>query len=359
MAFDFLRGVRVLDLSRYLPGAYASHVLTEMGAEVVVVEEPVTGHLLRTLPPLVDGVGWAFHAYYAGAKSVTVDLKAPDARQRIAALAATAHVIIEGFRPGVAARLGIDYDSVRAAQADIVYCSLTSYGQTGPYRDRPGHDLNFVGMAGLMDAGPLPGLTVADFSGGLMAAATIAAALRSGRGAYIDLSLSDAALSLLQLHAAQVFDSSEDLRPEDTFLTGRYACYRTYATAGGGSLSVAALEVKFWQELCETLGAPEFAPLQFSAPDQPRVIAKLEAVFRGRPLEEWLARLAPLPVAPVHRLTQALAHPQFRERGMIEELPVDGSRAIRRLAFPPRVGGASSSPRRAPALGEHTREMLA
>lgn len=355
---DFLKGVRVLDLSRYLPGPYATHVLAEMGAEVINIEEPGTGNPMRILPPLVDGTSWAFQALYAGKKSVTLDLKAPESREIVRRLASTSHVLMESFRPGVARRLGVDYESIRPARPDIVYCSLTSYGQTGPYRDRPGHDLNFVGLAGLLEVGPLPGITVSDLCGGLLAATTIIGALRSGRGAHLDLSLTDAMLSWMQLQAAQVFATGENPGPSTTFLNGTFACYHVYTASDGRRLSVAALEPKFWQELCDTLGRPDLVPLQFSSDDQPQAVAALEAIFRTRARDEWVEGLAGLPVAPVLALSEAVNHPQFRERGMVEPFASEAGTTVRRVAFPARVARSSAPSKRAPALGEHTEEIL-
>jgi len=372
---NFLAGVRVLDLSRYLPGPYATHILCEMGAEVVKVEEPITGDPMRVLPPVVDGTSWAFQALNAGKKSVELDLKSPDAAAAILRLATSSHVFVETFRPGVAKRLGVDYEAVRAASPSIVYCSLTSYGQTGPMRDAPGHDINFVGLAGLLSLGPLPGITVADLAGGLMASTTIVGALKGGRGAYIDLSLSDTMLSWLQIEAAHAFAGlrhaeadvdaaaqagERDGGPMSGFLGGAAAWYRAYDTKDGARISVGAIEPKFWAELCARLGKAEFTDVQFERDAQPRAAEAFASVFRTATLDDWMKRLDGLPVAPVLALADAVAHPQFTGRGLVEEFVAEAT-PLRRIAFPPRISPGpvgSAVPRRAPALGEHTREFL-
>jgi crotonobetainyl-CoA:carnitine CoA-transferase CaiB-like acyl-CoA transferase len=356
----FLSGVRVLDLSRYLPGPYATHILCEMGAEVVKVEEPITGDPMRVLPPVVDGTSWAFQALNAGKKSVELDLKSPEAASQILRLAKSSHVFVETFRPGVAKRLGVDYEAVRAANPSIVYCSLTSYGQTGPMRDAPGHDINFVGLAGLLSLGPLPGITVADLAGGLMAATTIMGAIAGKRGVYIDLSLTDTMLSWLQLEAAHAFAGERDGGPMSGFLGGAAAWYRAYETKDGKRLSVGAIEPKFWADLCARLGKSELIDFQFDRDAQPRAAEAFASVFRTATLDEWMKRLDGLPVAPVLALADAVAHPQFTGRGLVEEFTAE-STPLRRIAFPPRISPGpvgSAAVRRAPALGEHTRELL-
>jgi crotonobetainyl-CoA:carnitine CoA-transferase CaiB-like acyl-CoA transferase len=194
--------------------------------------------------------------------------------------------------------------------------------------------------------GALPGITVADFAGGLMAATSILAALHSDHTSYIDLSLTDAVLSWLHMQAPQIWAGQSEAR---TFLSGDFACYRAYETAGGGRITVAALEPKFWRQLCEALGRPELIDGQFDRERQARAIADLERIFRERTRDEWVERLASLPVAPVTTLAEALEHPQFRDRGVLGRTPIPY------LAFP---GGSSSSPRRAPALDEHRSEVL-
>ncbi|SVD25251.1 uncharacterized protein METZ01_LOCUS378105, partial [marine metagenome] len=227
---DFLKGVRVLNLSRHLPGPFAVHVLSEMGAEVVNVEDPTGGDPLRSLPPYVEGIGYAYHALHAGQKSVALDLKKPESAGKVLELAKSCQIFLESFRPGVAKKLGVDYEAVKGANPDIIYCSLSGYGQTGPRRDEPGHDLNFLGVAGVLDLGSVPGIPVADFSGGLYAATTILGALHKGKGTYIDLALADAILSWTPMQASKVFESGRNIIDQEKLLSGGFACYRTYET---------------------------------------------------------------------------------------------------------------------------------
>lgn len=345
---DFLKGVRVLNLSRHLPGPFAAHVLSEMGAEVINVEDPTGGDPLRSLPPYVDGTGYAYHALHAGQKSVALDLKKPGSSGKVVELAKNAQVFLESFRPGVAKKLGVDYEAIREAQPGIVYCSLSGYGQTGPRRDEPGHDINFMGVAGVLDLGGLPGIPVADFSGGLYAATTILGALYRGKGVYIDLALADAILSWTPMQASKVFESGRNIEEREKLLSGSFACYRTYDTADGKRLTVAALEPKFWQDLCMRIDKPDFVANLFAPDDQPVMIPVLEEIFRRKSREEWLEQLKGLPVAPVLTMQEALESDHYRERGMIEEF----GPGLKRTPFPARIDGAAPAPTTgAPELG--------
>jgi crotonobetainyl-CoA:carnitine CoA-transferase CaiB-like acyl-CoA transferase len=258
----------VVDLTRYLPGAYAARELRRLGARVVHVESSEGEPLRRTAP--------AWHeALYAGAESVVCDLKSDDGRDLARALVGRADVVLEGFRPGVAARLGVGPD---AARADAVYCSITGFGTSGPHALRAGHDLNYLGWAGaLEDTAPaLPPLQIADLAaGGLGAVTQILAALVAGGGARLVVSMTH------RTHDLVAHRVGGD--PVPRLLTGGVACYRIYATADGRFLTVAALEPKFWQRFCEVVGVPELAGRQW----EPRLPA-LEAVLASRRLAEWL-----------------------------------------------------------------------
>ncbi len=352
---DFLKGVRVLNLSRHLPGPFAVHVLSEMGAEVVNVEDPTGGDPLRSLPPYVEGIGYAYHALHAGQKSVALDLKKPESSGKVLELAKNSQIFLESFRPGVAKKLGVDYEAVKGANPDIIYCSLSGYGQTGPKRDEPGHDLNFLGVAGVLDLGSVPGIPVADFSGGLYAATTILGALHKGKGTYIDLALADAILSWTPMQASKVFESGRNIIDQEKLLSGGFACYRTYETSEGKAITVAALEPKFWFDLCTRLGKPDFGADLFSPDDQPKMIPVLEEIFRRKTREEWVKELEGLPVTAVLTMQEAVESAHFQERGMIEEF----GPGLKRTAFPARIDGASPAPSAgAPELGEHNDELL-
>jgi crotonobetainyl-CoA:carnitine CoA-transferase CaiB-like acyl-CoA transferase len=291
-----LAGLLVVDLTRYLPGAYASRELQRLGARVVRVEPP-EGDPMRHVAPAWDA------ALNTGKESVACDLKTDVAFAQ--ALLARADVVLEGFRPGVAERLGVGPD---AAPASAVYCSITGFGTDGPHALRAGHDLNYLGWAGMLeDTAPgLPPLQPADLAAGALAAvAEILAALlereRTGSGARLTVSMTDGA------HRLVAHRLGGDPLPR--FLTGGLACYRIYETADGRHLTVGALEPKFFVRLCELLGRPELAARQFDRAAQEELAAELAAVFAGRPLADWLGlfEAEDVCVGPVATLHEAAA----------------------------------------------------
>jgi crotonobetainyl-CoA:carnitine CoA-transferase CaiB-like acyl-CoA transferase len=270
-----LAGMLVVDLTRYLPGAFASRELLRLGARVVRVEPP-EGDPMRHVGPAWD------EALGAGKESVACDLKAEPELGR--ALCARADVVLEGFRPGVAARLGVGPDDV---PEPVVYCSITGFGTDGPHVSRAGHDLNYLGWAGMLEdtAPALPPLQPADLAAGALAAVTeVLAALlereRTGRGARLTISMTHGAHRLVSHRLGG--------DPLPRFLTGGMACYRIYATADGRQLTVGALEPKFFARLCEVIGRPELAERQFDADGQEALAAELAAVFATRTLVQWL-----------------------------------------------------------------------
>ncbi len=289
-----LAGLLVVDLTRYLPGAYASRELLRLGARVVRLEA-LEGDPMRHVAPAWDA------ALGAGKESVACDLKSDPALGR--ALCARADVVLEGFRPGVAARLGIGPDDLPQR---IVYCSITGFGNEGPHIGRVGHDLNYLGWAGVLEdtAPALPPLQPADLAAGALAAtAEILAALlereRTGRGARLTISMTHGAHRLVSHRLGG--------DPLPRFLTGGLACYRIYATADGRHLTVAALEPKFFRRLCEAVGRPELAELHLDGERQEELADELAAVFSARPLAEWLELFdeEDVAVGPVATLAEA------------------------------------------------------
>ncbi len=277
-----------------------------------------------------------FHAYSGQRclERVQIDLKSPAGRDAFLRLAATADVVIESFRPGVVDRLGIGYDAVRAANAGIVYCSTSGYGQSGPYATRAGHDINYLGAGGFLHMSertaegrpPLPGATVADIAaGGLHAAAAILAALvgrgRTGEGAYLDVSVADGVLWMLSLYIDEYLATGEAPGPGHYILTGRYACYDVYPTAGGGWLAVGAIEPVFWANLCRLVGLDRWIEHQTDDEVQDRIRADLRAAFAERTRDEWVELLADADtcVAPVLDIAEVAADPQFAARGAVVE----------------------------------------
>src|SRR5579871_2027902 len=357
-----LAGLRVLDLSRQLPGPFCSTLLADLGADVLMV----------TAPGDPFAIGIPFLA--RNKRSMVLDLKAEAGGAVFRRLAARADVLLEGFRPGVTARLGVDYPTLRALNPRLVYCSISGYGQDGPYRDRVGHDVNYLGFAGVLDAvgtagGPpaIPGVQIADIGGGaLMAAAGILAALlareHTGRGQMVDIAMMDGAFAWQVVNAMRYF--AEGLAPArgDTLLTGRYPCYAVYETRDRRHVTVGALEPHFWRRLCEELGFPELVELQFAEGRQREdAFRKVRAKFRERTMAEWVARLADLDVCfgPVATLPEALADPQVRHREMV--LEYDDGRGQRRqtLGNPLKLRDTPPTLRTpTPESGQHTDEVL-
>ena len=368
-----LDGVRVLDLTRLLPGPYATQLLADRGAEVIKVEDPGRGDYAREMPPLNDrGVGRLFDAVNRGKRSVAIDLKRERGRELFYRLVADADVVIEGFRPGVADRLGVGYDDVREHNPSVVYCSLSGYGQTGPNADRVGHDLNYVGVAGLLDmtrAAPdddpvIPGYPIADMAGGLFCAFAVVGALASRalgntEGERVDVAMTDVVASFSAVVTADAF-AGEDPRPGETPLTGGLPWYDVYAAADGRHLTLAALEPTFWAAFCDAVDRPDLRDLHGTTdPAERRALREeLEALFAERPREAWIERLADAEamVAPVLRPAELVDDPQLAERGLIER-PDD---AAPRIGFPARSTVAPApTDASAPAHGEHTDPVLA
>jgi len=365
-----LAGVRVLDLSRLLPGPMCSLYLADLGADVIKVEDTRAGDYARTLDVAPGAQSSMFRAVNRGKRSVALELKDARGRDAFLALVRTADVVIEGFRPGVVRALGVDYAALAPLRPSLVYCSLSGYGHDGPRAAVAGHDVNYLGYAGVLDAtgargGPpaLSSLQVADLLGGAASAAiAILAALfgarTTGRGRYVDVAMADATLAHAVFGVHGLERDGESARRGDDLLTGGVPCYGVYATADRRFLAVGALEQKFWAALCTALGRPDLVARQFArGADGERVRGALEGIFAGATRAEWTARLAGLDccVTPVLDLGEALADPQFRARGMVHARS-DGTAE---LAPPYRVSGHAFVPdRAAPTQGEHTRAVL-
>jgi crotonobetainyl-CoA:carnitine CoA-transferase CaiB-like acyl-CoA transferase len=369
-----LAGVRVLDLTRLLPGPMCTLYLADLGADVIKVEDTGAGDYARSFALSAGDRPSAATAWYRALnrnkRSLAIDLKSASGRDAFMALAANADVIVEGFRPGVVASLHVDYGTVHAINPRIVYCALSGYGQTGPRAAVAGHDINYLGYAGALNysgarGGPpaLANLQIADLLGGAATAAIgILAALfgaqRSGRGRFVDVAMAESVLS----HQIFLLGALEDTgavapRGED-LLTGGVPCYAVYRTRDSRWLAVGALEAKFWRTLCETLGRPDLVPAQFATGTEgQRVRAALEDIFSASSLAEWRDRFDGVDccVSPVLTFDEALEDAQFTARAMTLRRP-DGSRQF----APPfkLTPSAFAVTRDAPRHGEHTFEVL-
>ncbi|MGE5335705.1 MAG: CaiB/BaiF CoA transferase family protein [Nitrososphaerota archaeon] len=371
-----LAGVRVLDLTRLLPGGYASQMLADLGADVLKIEEPGLGDYARTMPPFARSVGQAFLAVNREKRSAAINLKHPRGHEALLRLVDGADVLLESFRPGVLARLGLDYDTLHARNPRLVVCSISGYGQDGPYNQRAGHDLNYIGYAGLLAhlARPgeppiLPGAQFADIAGGsLMAVAGILAALvgraANGEGRYVDVSMTDGALALLPLLATRVLNGTPEPSPGEAELTGALPGYNIYETSDGRYLTVGALEPKFFEHLCQRLGRPDLIARQFprDSAERDAVVAELAAIFRTKTRDEWLVELADADacVGPVNTIAEALADPQLTARGMAihgSYGPAEGEGDA--LRYTPIMSSAPFTLRRGlPVLGADTADAL-
>ncbi len=373
-----LEGVRVLDLSRLLPGGFCSLLLADYGAEVVKVEDTGMGDYIRWSPPFYEGPHESarsalFLSLNRNKRSIRLDLKSEGGREALLRLVEQHDVVLESFRPGVLARLGVGYEDMRARNPGIVYCAISGYGQDGPKRDASGHDMNYLGLVGLL------GLTgarggepvqaagqIADLGGGaLMAAFGILAALRererSGEGQLVDVSMADGALSWLAMVAGAFFADGVVPRRGDLPLAGSLICYRPYECADGW-VSLGALEPKFWQAFCRGVGRDELIPAQFSAPGSD-AHAQVQEVFRARTRAEWegFAREHDCCLEPVLELDEALASELVREREMVVAIEQPGAaEPVRQLGAPVKLDRTPADHGRlpGPTLGEHTEEIL-
>ncbi len=365
-----LAGLRVLDLTRLLPGPVCTLYLADLGADVVKIEDTGAGDYARNLGNRPGTVSAFFRAVNRNKRSAAIDLKHPQGRAAFFALAQRADAIVESFRPGVVAGLGVDYATIAAQNPRIVYASISGYGQEGPRAQAAGHDINYLGYAGVLDQtgvrdGPpaLCNLQIADLLGGAATAAiAILAALvgaqRTGQGSHVDVAMADASLAH-NIFALQALDQWGRTLPRgEDLLTGGVPCYGVYGTQDGRWLAVGALEDKFWRRLCATIDRSDLAPLAFAPGDEgSRVRRELDTIFGAAPLAHWRERFAGVDccVTPILTLDEALEDPQFTARGMVVRQP-DGSR---QYAPPFKISGCEFSvAREAPAQGEHTIEVL-
>ncbi len=361
-----LRGIRILDLSRLLPGPYATMLLGDLGAQVIKIETPGLGDYMRVIPPFIkdartgEEVGAAFLMVNRNKKSVALNFRNARGKEIFLRLVRTADVILETFRPGAAEKWGIGYSATRAINPRIVYCSLSGYGQSGPYRDRAGHDLNYIALAGLLaangaaDGPPIPPMVqVADLSGGMLAAISILAALigreKTGVGQYLDVSLFDGALSWASTMMGGTYAAGKSVQRGKMQLNGGMACYNVYETRDGKYLTLGAIEPHFWAAFCKAVGREDLNPRaqEFEA------IPEVAAIFKTRTFDEWMELFKNVDacVEPVREFAETLNDPHVQQRGLVTE--VDGVKQIGSVFV-----FAENPNLPPPRQGEHTREVL-
>jgi crotonobetainyl-CoA:carnitine CoA-transferase CaiB-like acyl-CoA transferase len=357
-----LYGVKVLDMSRLLPGPYCSMILGDHGARVIAVED-------RRF--LADGL--FFDPVNRNKEHMSLNLKTDEGKEIFFRLIKDADVFMEGFRPGVVGKLGIDYEPVRKINPGIIYCSITGYGQTGPYRNRVGHDANYLSFSGVLDvigekerAPAIPGVQIADIAGGGMNAAigillALYARDKTSQGQYIDISMTDSMVGFLPVPLFSKQISGKDTTRGDGFLSHRYACYNTYETADGRYISIGAVENRFWKRLCEIMSVPEYAALQYDEERKAELIGFMRTAFKKKTIDEWAGILASEDVCwgKIQNLPEVLEDPLFAEREMVLDISGKDGKKRKALGIPVKLSGTPGSVRTPPpGFGENTRDIL-
>lgn len=370
-----LASLKMLDFSTLLPGPFASLMLADMGAEVLRIESPTRVDLLRVLPPHDHGTS-ASHAYLnRNKRSLALDLKQAEALEIVRELVKDYDIVLEQFRPGVMERLGLGYAALNAINPRLIYVSITGYGQTGPYKDRAGHDINYLALAGIashtgrQDSGPLPlGVQLADVAGGSLHAvvgllAAVIARQHSGVGQHLDVSMTDCSFSLNAMAGAGYLACGVEPDWEAQVLNGG-SFYDYYRTRDGRWMSVGSLEPAFMQQLCEALGRPELAAQGLSPrPEQQKALKlALQVEFEKRSFEQLCELFAGVDacVEPVLSLSEAVEHPQLKARKLISQVPRGDGSTQAQIACPLKFSQGLPEPRHmGAAVGAHSDEVLA
>jgi alpha-methylacyl-CoA racemase len=367
----------MLDLTRLLPGGYATQWLSDLGADVIKVEEPTGGDPARWSEPSLEGESLYFLALNRNKRSLAIDLKQPAGRDALLRVIATADVLVESFRPGVMARLGLGPERLRADFPRLIYCAITGFGQDGPAAQRAGHDLNYLGYAGMLDLNratpddaPVPPPTqIADIAAGALPAivgilTALFARTATGQGDIVDVAMLDGSIALQPLLAIVALATGQSSVPGSSQLHGGDPAYGVYATRDGRYVTLAALEPKFWARFCELVGRPDLIPLHGPAvwARRDEVRAVVAAIFATRTRDEWLALLAgeDTCVGPVSTLAESLRDPQVQARRMVRDADLGVAQAHSALSPVPRLASAAVPPDRPPPrLGEHSAAVLA
>lgn len=370
-----LAGLKVLDFSGLLPGPFATMMLADLGADVLRVESPTRPDMVRHIPPQSTDGNSAAHGYLNRSKrSIALDLKTPEGLEVVQRLVKEYDIVIEQFRPGVMDRLGAGYAALSAINPGLIYCSITGYGQTGPYKDRAGHDMNYLAIAGVLGyngrqaSGPAPiSVQVADVAGGSCHAVIgiLAAVIHrkaTGEGQYIDVSMTDAAFSLHALTAPGALMGGDAPTLESTQLNGG-SFYDCYETADGRHYSVGGLEPQFFMQFCAAIGRPELAPQGLDL--RPETVSALKAEIRAemkkKTYDEWAGIFLAIDscTEPVLTFAEAAAHPHAVARALLVDVPQSDGRLQKQLASP--IKFSRTQPRydySGVTLGMHTAEVL-
>ena len=368
-----LTGIRVLDMSRLLPGPYCTMLLADFGAEVIKIEEPGKGDYSRSFPPFLKDFGYWHLQLNRNKQSVVLDLKSEEGKNIFLELIKTADVVVESYRPGVLKKLGVDYDAAAKINPKIIYCSLSGYGSKGPLAHKADHDLGYLSLAGVTamsgeaDGAPaIPGVLMADMNAALSAGMSIMIALRhaalTGQGQEIDISLFNVAMNLMPGAASLFFGSGFVAERGNNWLTGAYANYNIYATADGRYVSVGCLEKKFWCNLCIGLGREELIDMIDDESNHPYLKEQLAAAFKQKTMREWEEFFADKDacVTPVLNFKEAVESEQVQANEMVLNVQDDELGEYQQLGFAMKLSKTPAQlNKRAPRLGEDTEKILA
>jgi crotonobetainyl-CoA:carnitine CoA-transferase CaiB-like acyl-CoA transferase len=371
-----LEGIKVLDLSRYLPGPFCTQILADFGAEVIKVEDPRGGDLGRTLTPCIEGESARFPTVNRNKKSITLDLKQEAGKEIFRQLVAKADVVVDQFRPGVMKKMGLDYDALKKINKGIIYCAITGYGWTGPMKDAAGHDLNYLnlagvtGMTGVYNGRPaMSGVQIADIAGGTLYSViaillALASREKTGEGQLCDVAMLDCSISLLAYTLGEWAGWGRLPEMGNDVLTGGYACYNVYECKDGKHVSLGAVEDKFWAEFCEKLDRAEYIKPQWNPALQQDVQADIRAIMMTKTRDEWVDFFAHNDICftPVLTMEEMCNHPQVIAREMILKLAnfKGTGRDIPLTGVPIKMSGTpGEAVLTFPKLGEHTDITLA
>jgi alpha-methylacyl-CoA racemase len=369
-----LQGLRVLDLTRLVPGGFATLMLADLGADVVKIEEPDRGDYMRWMPPMAGEHSAGHAAFNRNKRSMTLNLKTDRGREVLLGLVTHADVLVESFRPGVLDRLGVGWDACRRSNPALVYCAITGFGQTGRRSQQAGHDINYIGyggtlaVTGAVDGPPIiPGVLIGDLAGGGMnAVIAILAALHrraeTGAGDFCDVAMLDGVASLMTLHVAHHIATGAQIERGHVPLAGMWPCYRVYP-ASDGYVTVGALEPQFWSALCRAIGRDDLVDDAFAAGARgDRVVTELSELFATKSRAEWMSFFDGLDVCvgPVNEVHESLGDEDLRSRGVFVDGDLAGAGRWTHVATAINLAGAPKDSTRLPppALGEHTEELL-
>ncbi|MDD3889123.1 MAG: CaiB/BaiF CoA-transferase family protein [Syntrophomonadaceae bacterium] len=370
-----LKGIKILDLSRYLPGPFCTQILADFGAEVIKVEDPRGGDLGRSLPPLINGQSARFYTVNRNKKSITLDLRKPEGKEIFKQLVKDYDIVVDQFRPGVMTKLGVGYEVLQQVNPSLIYCALTGYGLDGPLKDAAGHDLNYLSLSGVTELTgtyqgmpAMSGVQIADIAGGtLYAVIAILLALanrqKTGRGQLCDIAMMDGAISLLAYTLGEWSGWGQLPERGNDVLTGGYACYNIYETADNKFVSLGAVEEKFWEEFCTKMDRKDYIAIQWDKEKQPEVINDIRMLMKQKKRDEWVKFFASSDICftPVLTLAEMSRHPHVLARDMIYKLQ-NVRESGQEVVLPGIAVKLSETPGKVvlefPELGEHNREVL-